>query len=283
MRLKGLVVLVVVLVAMLSGVAKAAPVGGTVSAVSAGKVVGPVNGFPFSVSFGGTDYQEVSNAFLIPTKSSGQLITVLKWGGKYQIRLEGREEPNAVYGGVAALLGKNTRVRADLRDWVVWRLTAQVVPSQNPNQVLEPIEVWKEGPRTGLNVSTSIPRASAYAGGTNNWLQRSLRQDAAGEMAQKVFDRLLEMERLEAANRHQNTGGDGAEPLDEHQYLMLVGNRQVRVTLRALDYDSAIGVYRNGRQVGLLKADYFDAARTRVRVSGDIEAALEKGVSFKTL
>lgn len=278
MRHLTLVVLVVLLAAILS-----------LPVLAQEGPVGSVNGFrpapgvsTLSVSFTGTDSRDVRDTFMGIAKERGQSVSILDWGGKYQFVLNGHEDNNSVHLGVAGRIGK-IRVAGNVQDWTVWELNAEVRQS---NRILETLSVRAEGPRVSLNGSVSSRQGSIYLGGTNNWLGRSLRKQAADEMAQKIYGYLIEAERLEEANRPRDA--EGKPILELHSYLMMSVNNDIkpmRIEVAELDEGSLIAILRGGRQVGVLKVLGFDIAQTRSRVSvhGDVKEAVKKGTTFRTM
>lgn len=246
-------------------------------------VVGKILVSPFSVSFTGTDYEAVRDAFLTLVKNNGQQesIKVLDWGGTYQVRLNGQADANSVWGGFT--LHGRTAVRGNLQDWEIWLLKAEIRKGDQINQLLETIPVRMEGPKTDLNAVSSSRRLSWYLGGSNSWLPRTLRQRAAGEMAKKVYDYLLQTEQLAEVNRPRDA--EGKVIAQTFRYTLLSVNNDIHplaVHLPRLDAGSEIAVYRAGHQIGTLEVIYFNADHTKVSVSGDTWA-IKKGNAFKVV
>jgi|GEM_PF-4300395 len=233
----------------------------------------------FSVSFLGTDSQEVRNAFLEYSQKQGQPVAVLDYGAKYQVNLTGYADSNSVYGGLVRLL--KTTVHANLQDWQIWHLTAEI---RRGNQLLANESVRTEGPRMDLRATTWSARGGAYFGAANSWLSDNLRNRAVAEMTKQVFTRLCELERLQLANQPRDPSGRVIP--QQYRYVLLPQGSWAEIPIvldRELAQGDQLAVIRAGRQVAVLTVQYFNQDHTKVWVSGDFKAALQKGCSFKAL
>jgi hypothetical protein len=234
----------------------------------------------FSVSFAGTDSQEVRNAFLEYSQKQGQPVAVLDFGAKYQVCLNGYSAPKNVYGGLVRLLGRTT-VHANLQDWETWTLSAEI---RRGNQLLANEAVSTEGPRMDLRATTWSRQGGAYFGAANSWLSDNLRNRAVAEMTKQVFARLCELERLQLANQPRDPSGRVIP--QQYRYVMLPQGSWAEIPIvldRELAQGDQLAVIRAGRQVAVLTVQYFNQDKSKVWVSGDFQAALHKGCSFKAL
>lgn len=246
---------------------------------SAGTVRGEV--MPtIRASFVGMNSEEFIQEFILVAQKEGQPVEVSDWGGDYQVRLAGDTRDMPV-GVNVSTRGRGGYVNANVSDRLTWVLTADIRQGQRR---LGAESSSASGWRTNLQAGTYSQRGGISIGSYNSYLGQSLQGQAVRSLVPQILHRLQEEERLRVANQPREATGDGSEPAATYHYTLMFGATQIPVALgRSLGYDSPIGVYRNGRQVGALKADYFNADHTKVWVSGDTSTALQRGASFKAL
>ncbi len=235
----------------------------------------------FSVSFTGFASEEFRRGFMIEAETQNQPVDVRDWGGDYQVVLTGDEVPTLNVSADVSGSGRSGYARGGVSDIITWKTVADI---KSGSGFLATQSAAATGARTYLHMGTFSQRGSISLDVYNAWLGQSLQGKTLRALVPKVLRRLQDEEGKRQESLRQAEANRGSAPAATYRYTMFVNGTQIQVRLgRSLSYDSQIGIYKKGRQIGTLKADYFDAAQTKVWVSGDLDAALERGVAFKSL